>query len=512
VALISSARSFVTANALVAIALVIGFAGNIAMAALFGLTRRVDAFFAAAVLPSLFQVLFVDYLGKNFLPTLARARKESETLASELTSSIVTIVALVAGAVALALAVASRPLFELMLPGFSAEDNELVQRYFWIMAPAMVLMAVTVLHQYVCQHDEKFVRISAVQAVLPLANLVAVLCAGPVIGEYALPAGFLAGHTIVFALMAHGARYRYSFHVRIRRNWEGKIFTNSAIVMGSGLLARTGTLVTNYFGSQLGDGAISALAVALKLTQPLSRTIFTAVRMFMFSRTSRLAVDGNAKEIARLQAFALGGSFLLLAPLLWWTALNSGIIVETLLLRGDFDHRMAGLVSLALIGAIPYVLFDGGNGLMSNAFYAMDRVSVPALVMPLGTLIYLATAPWLSARYGVLGLTAGMSLSAATIFLILLVLLGRYLADFSAARTAWHLVRYTALAAICIGLPAIVLSGLDATRLTVAAVSLGLGFSLYVLVPLVLRDPLLLAVHRYLRKSLPAHSADGAAG
>jgi hypothetical protein len=173
---------------------------------------------------------------------------------------------------------------------------------------------------------------------------------------------------------------------------------------------------------------------------------------------------------------------------------------------------MAGLVSVALIGAIPYVLFDGGNGLMSNSFYAMDRVSVPALVMPLGTLIYLATAPWLSARYGVLGLTAGMSLSAATIFLILLVLLGRYLADFSAARTAWHLVRYTALAAICIGLPAIALSGLDATRLTVAAVSLGLGFSLYFLVPLVLRDPLLLAVHRYLRKSLPAQSADGAAG
>lgn len=511
-AVTSSARSLVTMNGLVTLTLIVGFASNIAIAALFGLTRRVDAFFAAVVLPSLFQALFVDYLGKNFLPTLARARKESDSLASELTSSIVTIVALVTGAVALGLAVASGPLFDLMLPGFTAEDNALVQRYFLIMAPAMVLMAVTVFHQYVCQYDEKFVRISAVQAAVPAANLGAVLCAGPVIGEYALPAGFVAGHAIVFVLMARGARYRYSFRIRVRRSWEGKIFSNSAILMGSGLFARTGSLITNYFASQLGGGAISALAVALKLTQPLGRTIFTAVRMFMFSRTSRLAADGNAKEIARLHAFGLGGSFLLLAPLLWWIGLNSGIVVETLFLRGDFDRRMAELVSLALIGALPYVLFDGGNGLMSNAFYAMDRISVPALVMPLGTAAYLATASWLAAHYGVLGMTVGMSLSAATIFAVLLVLLARNLADFSAARTAWHLVRYTALAAICIGLPAIGMSRLDATRLTVAAVSLGLGFSLYVLVPLALRDPLLLAVHQYLRKSLPAQRVGSAAG
>lgn len=511
-AVTSSARSLVTVNALVTSTLIIGFAGNVAIAALFGLTRRVDAFFAAVVLPNLFQALFVDYLGKNFLPTLAKARKEGESLASELTSSIVTIVALAAGAVALALAVASGPLFELMLPGFSAEDNALVRRYFFIMAPAMVLIAVTVFHQHVCQYDEKFVRIAAVQAALPLANIVAVLGAGPIIGEYALPAGYLAGHAIVFALMARGARYRYSIRVRIRRNWEGKIFTNSAIVMGSGLLARTGALVTNYFASQLGSGAISALAVAMKLTTPLGRTIFTAVKMFMFSRTSRLAADGNSKEIARLQAFALGASFLLLAPLLWWIGVNSGVVVETLFLRGDFDQRMAGLVSLALIGALPYVLFDGGNGLMSNAFYATDRIAVPALVMPLGTLMYLATAPWLSEHHGVLGLTAGMSLAGATVFFILVVMLARHLADFSATRTTWHLVRYAALAAICIGLPAIGMSRLDASRLTVAAVSLGLGFSLYVLVPLVLRDPLLLAVQQYLRRSLPAHSVGSAAG
>ncbi len=60
-------------NALVLASLGIGLLNNVLIAALFGLTRNVDAFYAAMMLPSLFMVLCVDYLGKNFLPVLAQA-------------------------------------------------------------------------------------------------------------------------------------------------------------------------------------------------------------------------------------------------------------------------------------------------------------------------------------------------------------------------------------------------------------------------------------------------------
>src|SRR5690606_31515610 len=135
-----------------------------------------------------------------------------------------------------------------------------------------------------------------------------------------------------------------------RTNWEKRIFSNSAILMGSGLVARTRNLIMNYFGSLLGEGAISALALAAKLTEPLGRSMFTAVRMLMFSRTARLAADDNSAEIARLHEVGVSSAFLLLAPLSWWIALNSHAIVEALLLRGEFDARMAGIVALALIG------------------------------------------------------------------------------------------------------------------------------------------------------------------
>ncbi|MBN1239525.1 MAG: hypothetical protein JXB36_13560, partial [Gammaproteobacteria bacterium] len=254
----SSSRSILTTNGLVIGALLIGFANHVAIAALFGLTRNVDAYYAALMLPTLFMNLFLDYLGKNFMPTFARARKESRELASELTSSVVTIVSLVAVGAAVLLALFGAKLFELLLPGFTAGEVELVHRYFLIMAPTLVLTAITVFHEYACQHDEDYVRIAAIRAALPVANLIAILALSPLIREYALPTGYLLGHVIVFVLMARRANYTYSCRISLRRDWERKIFANSAVVMGSGLVARTKVIVMNYLGSMLGGGAISA--------------------------------------------------------------------------------------------------------------------------------------------------------------------------------------------------------------------------------------------------------------
>src|SRR5688572_11601658 len=155
----SSARSMLSVNALILGSVGIGFVSSVAIAALFGLTRRLDAYYAALMVPNLFVTLCVDYLGKNFLPVFARAKAESSETASEVTSCVVTIVGLFAAGVALALCLASEQVFGVLLPGFDSADLGLVSRFFWIMAPAMVLTAVTSFHEYVCQHDDQFTRI-----------------------------------------------------------------------------------------------------------------------------------------------------------------------------------------------------------------------------------------------------------------------------------------------------------------------------------------------------------------
>ncbi len=96
------------------------------------------------------------------------------------------------------LAMFSDRLFSLLLPGFDAAEVALVSRYFWIMAPAIVLMAMNAFHEYVCLYDEDYVSVVAIRMALPGLNLAAILLLGPFVGEYCLPIGYMAGNLTLF--------------------------------------------------------------------------------------------------------------------------------------------------------------------------------------------------------------------------------------------------------------------------------------------------------------------------
>ncbi len=117
--------------------------------------------------------------------------------------------------------------------------------------------------------------------------------------------------------------------------------------------------MVNVLASSLGGGAISALAFAAKLTEPLERAAFSGTRMFMFSRTARLFADRREQEVGRLYAVGLRTSFLLLVPLLWWIALNGDALVQGIFARGQFTPRMTMLVAATLLALVPSVLFVG---------------------------------------------------------------------------------------------------------------------------------------------------------
>jgi putative peptidoglycan lipid II flippase len=476
---VKRARGIINVNALVIAGLCVGLLSNILIAALFGLSHRVDAFFAACVLPNLFMVLCIDYLGKNFLPVLGSAKAVGEACASSVTSSIVTIVAALALAITAVLVAFSDPVFALLLPGFDAAELALVNRYFAIMAPSMVLTAVNTFHEYVWQYERRFTYVSLCRAALPLANLASLLALAPWLGAYCLPVAYLVGNVAVFCLLLRGLPYRYRPHIALRPGFERRVFANAAVVMSTGLVARSKSLIVNFLASQLGSGALTALALATKLTEPLQRSAFTGIHMLMFSDTVRLVVARDRRGLATLYGRGLRAAFLVMTPLLWWIALSTEALVDVLFVRGRFTPEMAAVVAGALLAYAPCVVFLGCNQLLSNAFYAMDRVKVPAIVMPLGTLVYVAAAVPLSSRFGTQGLAAATSLASAIVFAALLVAIARKIPEIGLWRTAGRLGFYGVLAGTAMLGAEAAVTNLDWAPLAVAASTLPLGAAAY---------------------------------
>jgi putative peptidoglycan lipid II flippase len=496
------ARAIFNVNALVALALGIGILSNVLIAALFGLSVQVDAFFAATVLPNLFMYLCVDYLGKNFLPVLGSAKAIGPACVDSVTSSVVTMVVMLATAVAAVLFAFKEPLLAAMLPGFDADALRIVSLYFAIMAPSIVLMAVNTFHEYVWQYDERFTHVSLCRTAVPVVNLLSLLVLAPWLGAYCLPVAYLLGHLTVFVLLAWRIPYRYRPRIALRPGFERRVFGNSAIVMSTGLLARSKSLIVSYLGSQLGPGAIAALALASKLTEPLERSAFTGIRMLMFSTTVRLLAARDRSKLGSLYSNGLRASFLVLAPLLWWIALDSHAIVQVLFQHGQFKPEMAILVAAVLVGLVPSVLFVGVNALLSNAFYAMDMVRVPALVMPLGTLVYLAVALPLSSSLGAPALAMATSIATMVLFAILLLTLARKLPEIELLRTAGELLVYVVLAGAAMISAVMGLRQAGLPPLAVAAVALPLATAAYGAILFYGRDRTFRALFELARKAI----------
>ena len=490
-------------NALVGAGLVLGFLSNVLLASVFGLTNKVDAYFAALTLPGLCMILFIDYLGKNFLPVYARALEHSVDTADELASSMVTNVALLTTLLAILLAVFSVPIFSVILPGFAAEDVVLVNQYFLIMVPAVVLMAVTTFHEYICQYRERYVPVSATHLALPAANLFSIVALRPWLDEYCLPVGFLLGHVCVFFIMARLAEYRYRLRMLVRAEWEGRVFRNSLVLMGSGVIARSRGLLVNYFASTLGPGAISAVAIAMKIIAPLRESALRGIRMVVFSRSAKLFAQRDEVNLSRLYDISSAVIFFFLVPCLVWLGIYRLEVVSLVFLRGEFTFEMAQLVSIALLALLPSALFVGVGQILTNAFYAIDSIRLPVVLMPAATVVYAISAALLAPSMELAGIALATSIAGFVVFTTLVVGLAYQLKTFRAAKVFTGLARYTGMALGAFGGPAWLLNMAGTPATGAAFANLLVGSFIYMILIVVTRDPAWRYLQTQLRSLLP---------
>jgi len=492
-------RKLISVNAIIFGALLIGFLNNVAISAFFGLNRSIDAYFAANILGQLFLNLIVDYVSRNFLPIYSKRFNESPEAAFRLASSIIIILTSASILIVFVLLSVSRQLFDFLLPGFTADELTIVTKMFSIQAIAIIFMTMNNVHEYVWQHSENYVRVVIARVFLPLALLVFIIIGYLLDNVYALAVGYLAGHIVAFLVMVFRVPYAFKLRVDPRDEAVRRILINSSLLTLSGLITRLRAPISQYFGSFLGPGAISAIALANKLCSPVYESALIGVRMIVFSRASQDAARGQLDKLSDLYDFSISAVLLAVIPVATWVGLNNNLIVVTVFQHGEFTDAMADLVTLALYGAVPTMVLFGLMQLLTNSFYALQKLAVPLFVLPVGTGVFYLAARQLSSSLGVFGLTLAGSIAAAFSTLVLAGALSWVLPKFSAARIAVRLLVYTAIAFAGGYVGNIVAAQITEggiLALIVSLISLG---AVYVAILIVIRDSVFLRIYHALR-------------
>jgi putative peptidoglycan lipid II flippase len=264
---------------------------EVAVASIFGRSDAVDAFLAAALIPTLLVNLISESMNQALVPTLVRVREqEGRERAQQLLSSSMLWMCLLLAAATGVIALSARGFFPLIASHFPPAKLHLAIRLFYALLPIILISGVATNCTSVLNTLDRFALPALAPMVIPGSVLLGALLFGGRLGIWAMVYSTLAGsllHVTIVALMMDARGYRF----RVR--WYGMTDATREVagqygpVLLSSVVASSGLLVDQSMAAMLPSGSVSALVYANRFVSVvltlLAGAVSTAIVPF-FSR------------------------------------------------------------------------------------------------------------------------------------------------------------------------------------------------------------------------------------
>ena len=407
-----------------------GYVREAALAARFGLSPTMDAYFAAIFIPTIvYMVLIAGTLSPVFISILVQDDAAGEQGKLSETFSVVTnFVLLFLSGIVLCAMITAHKWLTILFPGFTPATAATTQHLVYIIFPSIIFVALAGIITAVLNGFHKFALASFAPALSSMTVIAAVSMAHGnraiyVIG-FATAIGFLLQLLLLIpAIAALGIRYRPLLRL------HHPAITKVAMVGGPLLLylavANGSLFLERNLASRLGAGAVSTLTYAMRLFAVPANFLAAPLAIVsypQFAREAAFARHGDLRiRVSRMFRLVI---FLFL-PVTVWTIFNALPITRLMFERGQFQAADSLTTS--------HVLMFYGIGILPNAiavillrcFYAVQDTVTPLVAEVINLSFYTVVAILLSHRFGLQGLALTRGLSFFLVTLILVSVLWR---------------------------------------------------------------------------------------
>lgn len=412
--MVSVGRAASVVALLTALSLLLGFGRDVVIAAVFGASADLDAYFVAQGLMNVVLALVAGAMAKASVPVLAReARAEGARCGDHRSLDVaLTVAVLVLGVGGVVMWLVAGPVVAVLAPGFDAGQRALAVTLTRVVLVATVLVAGTNLVGAAAQSHGRF-GWSGFQGVpFNLTMIVAAGVFGPRYGVLALAVGFVVGSATrllvhVPAVRAIGLRIRPSLELR-HPGFREMARLVPALLLGSAI-GNVNTLVDRAVGSLFADGTISALSYGWRVVNLGEMLVVASLMGALYPALGAAAQD--PPELRRLVSRGLSIASVLLTPLSIALACAAVPLVTLAFARGSFGPDDVASTSSAVLWYAPALLALGWRELVVRASFAVGDSSGPVVVAAVAMLVNVAGDLTAGLRWGIPGLAAATSAS-----------------------------------------------------------------------------------------------------
>jgi putative peptidoglycan lipid II flippase len=396
---------------------------EIAVAGLYGRSDAMDAFLAAALIPSLLVNLISESMNQALVPTLVRVReRQGHARAQQLLSSSMLAMCTLLAAATAAMALGAHLFFPLIASHYPAAKLALSIRLFYALLPVVLITGIATNCTAVLNTLDRFALPALAPVVISVAIIVGVLALGGRLGIWAIVYATLAGslfHACIVAGMMHARGYRFSLWWHGSNEATREVALQYGPVLLSGVVASGGLLVDQSMAAMLPAGSVSALVYANRFVAVALTLMAGAISTAIVPYFSRLIAyrDWPAGRLA-LRTW-LRWTALVSVPLSLVLVVGAHSLVRIAFQRGAFGPHDTAIVARVLAMYAIQIPFFVTSRVFYRFLIAMRRADLVLycgiLNLVLDVVLNLVLMRW----FGVAGIALATSLWTVATFAVL---------------------------------------------------------------------------------------------
>jgi putative peptidoglycan lipid II flippase len=395
------------------IGILAGFVTQIIVAAKFGATMEIDAYFAALVVPAYITTVLLGSLTVTFVPIFIKyeTRKRKEE-AWKIASIFTNLTFLILLAISLIGFVFAKQLISVTAPGFKGEELLLTATLLRIILPSIVFSGLNSLLSSIYYTEHRFLW----PAISPVLSSVLMLLSVVLLVRYwgikSLAFGTLIGSIVGFCVLSpilfKRGRYQFSFDfgnegvIQIMRVMSPLIF--------AGLFYKLTTVIERMIASTLPTGSISYLGYANRITAILGTIATAGISTAIFPVMARGWAENDLAKIREYFAKGVRIIMLITFPIATVFAVLRVPIIQVVFERGAFTNNATvavANVSVVLMGS--FVCLGLGE-VVGKGFYISQKTKLLAVLGITEAIIYFGYAYILAKRFSYIGLAVSTSM------------------------------------------------------------------------------------------------------
>lgn len=424
-------RSTLAITALQMSGKMLGLLKTLVIAAWFGASAPLDAFWVAYTIPAMLPGMVRGVVATAFIPGFMRSAASGENVDWRGLNTLFTLIGILIVLLAAVAVFARHAIVSFMAPGLDAATHDLAAELTALMSIAVLFFGVNAMFAAILQALGRFVVMSLESVITNVVIIAGCVLFAQRYGIRGLTVAVIAGFAVHTVTLAFANRDLLARHLRPAFDIGHADFREPARHMFPLLVGYVGSvgmgIIDRMFVSTLEGGLISVLAYASMIALLPMEVFGQAVMTTFYPSLSREHAAGN---MARMQAIHLRGLRLLVFVLLPTAAIlvvAAHPVIALLLERGAFSAEATGTTALTLAALALCLPLRAVNYLNFRVFHARQEPWRAVFIGLFGVSLN-ALLDWLLiGEYGVVGVAFATSAAMAASALLSTLLLERRL-------------------------------------------------------------------------------------